>query len=58
MHFEEEDTRAGDEDPEFTGTAGSDDVDDEFDSDDIPLVDDEADSGDHDEEEEGPAADL
>lgn len=58
MHFEEEDTRTGDEDPEFTDTAKHDDVDDEFLSDDAPLLDDESDLDDSDDEEEGPTADL
>lgn len=59
MHFEEEDTRAGDEDPEFVDSGKSDDdVDDEFLSDDMPLFDDEDDMHDGDDEEEGPTADL
>lgn len=59
MHFEEDDTRTSDEDPEFTGAvATDDDVDDEFLSDDAPLADD-ADALDEDDEDETDlAADL
>ena len=58
MHFEEDDTRAADEDPEFTGAAATDDTDDDLLSDDMPLLDDDADLGDDDEDESDLAADL
>ena len=59
MHFEEDDTRTSDEDPEFTGaTATDDDVDDEFLSDDLPLSDDADALSDDDEDESGLTADL
>lgn len=57
MQFEEDEARASDEDPEFTGALPDEDVDDEFLVDDTPLVvDDEIDE---DEEENNDlAADL
>ncbi|MEI8130320.1 MAG: hypothetical protein WCG55_02330 [bacterium] len=60
MQFEEDEVRQSDEDPEFTGTATDDSVDDEFiDDDDIP-VDEEGELLDEDEDEEDDevAADL
>lgn len=61
MHFEDEDSRPGDEDPEFTGSAtdaDTDDGDDEFLSDDMPLEEDgDMHEGD-DEEESDITADL
>ena len=58
MHFEEEDVRTGDEDPEFTGAAVTEEVDDEFLADDVPLVDDDADLTEEDDEDNELAADL
>jgi hypothetical protein len=58
MHFEEDDTRVADEDPEFTGAAATEDTDDEFLADDVPVVDDDADLADDEEEDNDLAADL
>ena len=60
MQFEEDNIRASDEDPEFTGgdlTDTDTDVDDEFLADEIPLVDDDTDTED-DDESDLPIADL
>ncbi len=59
MQFEEDTIRPSDEDPEFTGTALTDDtdIDDEFLADDIPLTDDDVDTED-DDESDLPTADL
>lgn len=61
MQFEEDNVRAGDEDPEFTGAALSDDdtdVDDEFLADDLAVDDDLLADEEDDDESDIPVADL
>ncbi len=60
MQFEEDEARASDEDPEFTGAADTDAVDDEFLADDDLTIDDtlDADTDDDDDENNDIAADL